>query len=51
MIGLASLHRDQGVSKDWIETGGFEVQIAGKRYPITVQLAPFYDPRGTIMRG
>lgn len=51
MVGLASLHNDEGVSKDWIGEGGFDVQIAGKRYPIEAQLAPFYDPRGEIMRG
>lgn len=51
MIGLASLHRPQGVSKDWIAEGGFEVQIAGTMHPVEVQLAPFYDPKGDIMRG
>jgi glycine cleavage system aminomethyltransferase T/glycine/D-amino acid oxidase-like deaminating enzyme len=51
MIGLASVHGDNGVTKDWIADGGFEVQIAGKRYPIDAQLAPFYDPNGAIMRG
>lgn len=51
MIGLASLNKDEGVTKDWITEGGFEVQIAGIRHPIEVQLAPFYDPQGEIMRG
>ncbi|MFV1566694.1 FAD-dependent oxidoreductase [Phaeobacter sp. JH20_10] len=51
MIGLASLENPEGVSKIWIEEGGFEVQIAGKMYPIKAQLAPFYDPKGDIMRG
>ena len=51
MVGLASLHNDAGVSKAWIENGGFEVQIAGEMYPLKVQLAPFYDPTGAIMRG
>lgn len=51
MVGLASLHKDSGVSKAWLEEGGFEVQIAGTMYPLRVQLAPFYDPSGAIMRG
>ena len=51
MVGLASLHRDEGVSKAWIDEGGFDVQIAGKMYPLKVQLAPFYDPKGEVMRG
>jgi len=51
MIGLASLHNEAGVSKAWIDEGGFDVQIAGRMYPLTVQLQPFYDPSGSIMRG
>jgi 4-methylaminobutanoate oxidase (formaldehyde-forming) len=51
MLGLASLHREEGVSKAWLDEGGFEVQVAGRRYPITVQLQPFYDPAGERMRG
>ena len=51
MVGLASLHNNEGVGKAWIDAGGFEVQIAGKMYPIIVQLAPFYDTMGEIMRG
>ena len=51
MIGLGLFHRAEGVSKDWISEGGFEVQIAGKRYPVEVQLQPFYDPNAEIMRG
>lgn len=51
MVGLASLHRPEGVTKEWLDTGGFEVQIAGRRFPLHVQLAPYYDPKGEIMRG
>ncbi|OBY26924.1 FAD-dependent oxidoreductase [Leisingera sp. JC1] len=51
MVGLASLHSGGGVSKSWIDEGGFEVQIAGNMYPLKVQLAPYYDPKGEIMRG
>ncbi|MEX0305651.1 MAG: FAD-dependent oxidoreductase [Leisingera sp.] len=51
MVGLASLRRAGGVSKAWIEEGGFDVQIAGRMYPLKVQLTPFYDPKGSLMRG
>ncbi|WP_299413677.1 FAD-dependent oxidoreductase [uncultured Sulfitobacter sp.] len=51
MVGLASIEREGGASKAWIDEGGFEVQIAGKIYPVIAQLAPFYDPKGEIMRG
>ncbi|MGX8014230.1 FAD-dependent oxidoreductase (plasmid) [Mesorhizobium sp. ORM8.1] len=51
MVGLASVHCAGGVTKEWLEQGGFEVQIAGKMHPLAVQLQPFYDPRGERMRG
>lgn len=51
MVGLASLHHKQGVSRTWIDEGGLDVQIAGRMYPLRVQLGPFYDPKGKIMRG
>ena len=50
-LGIASLHRDEGVTREWIESNEFEVEIALKRYPIDVQLSPFYDPKGLLMRG
>lgn len=51
MVGLASIHNSDGVSKAWIDEGEFKVQIAGKMYAIQAQLAPFYDSKGEIMRG
>ena len=50
MIGLATVHQPEGVRRDWLETGGFTVQIAGQMYPTDVQLQPFYDPAGRRMR-
>ncbi len=51
MVGLASLHHEEGVTKAWIDEGGFDVQIAGEMYPLRVQFAPYYDPKGELMRG
>lgn len=51
MVGLASLHLDDGVRDDWIKEGGFSVRIAGADFPAEVQLKPFYDPDGARMRG
>jgi 4-methylaminobutanoate oxidase (formaldehyde-forming) len=50
MVGLATIEKEGGATKAWIEEGGFNVQIAGKMYPIEAQLSPFYDPNGEIMR-
>lgn len=51
MVGLAALHREAGVGADWIEAGGFSVQIAGEHHPAQLSLRGFYDPRGERMRG
>ncbi|MEM9700598.1 MAG: FAD-dependent oxidoreductase [Pseudomonadota bacterium] len=51
MVRLATIQKRGGAAKSWIDAGGFEVQIAGKMYPIEAQLGPFYDPKGEIMRG
>lgn len=50
MIGLGTVHHEPGVTKSWIESGKWDVQIAGRRYPIRIQLGPFYDPSGDLMR-
>jgi glycine cleavage system aminomethyltransferase T/glycine/D-amino acid oxidase-like deaminating enzyme len=49
-LGLASLHQTDGVTKEWINEGGFEVQIAGLRHQLKVQLQPFYDPAALRMK-
>ena len=51
MVGLASLERAGGVTKAWLDAGGFTVQIAGEMFDCTLQTGPFYDPKGEIMRG
>jgi 4-methylaminobutanoate oxidase (formaldehyde-forming) len=51
MIGLAALHRPEGVTAEWLAQGGFTVRIAGADHPATLQLQPFHDPKGIIMRG
>lgn len=51
VYGLATLHRDQGVTRDWVHSGGFEVQIAGQSYAADLRLKGFYDPSGGRMRG
>jgi len=43
-VGLAMLERADGVTRDWLAAGGFEVDVAGRRWPATVSLRPFYDP-------
>ena len=45
-LGLGYVKNAEGVSKDWIEAGKWEIEIAWKRFDAQVQLGSFYDPRG-----
>jgi 4-methylaminobutanoate oxidase (formaldehyde-forming) len=45
-LGLGYVHHKQGVTKDWIDSGTWEIELAWKRCPARVQLQPFYDPKG-----
>ena len=44
-VGLAMIEADEPVTREYLETGVWEVDIAGTRYPATVSIAPLYDPR------
>jgi len=45
-LGLGYVHNKDGVTKEWIESGSWEVELAWKRCPAKVQLQSFYDPKG-----
>ena len=49
-LGMGYVHCEEGVTKDWIDSGKWEVEIAWKRYEAQVQFAPFYDPKSTLIR-
>ena len=49
-LAMAEVGRSDGVTAAWLNEGQFEVEVALKRFPITVQLRAFYDPRGERMR-
>jgi 4-methylaminobutanoate oxidase (formaldehyde-forming) len=36
---------DAGVTKEWLATGTWEVEVACQRYRARVQLEPLYDPK------
>ena len=50
-VGLATVDNVDGVTADWLASGGFEVVVNGVPYPATLQFAPFYDPDRTRVRG
>jgi heterotetrameric sarcosine oxidase gamma subunit len=45
-LGLGYVRNESGVTKEWIDSGKWEIELAWKRYPARVQLQSFYDPRG-----
>jgi heterotetrameric sarcosine oxidase gamma subunit len=49
-LGLAYVSCEGGVTADWLASGGFDVEIAMKRYPAELQLGPWYDPKGLRIR-
>lgn len=49
-LGMGYVTLEGGVSADWLREGGFEVEVAMKRYPAELQFGPWYDPKGDRIR-
>jgi glycine cleavage system aminomethyltransferase T/glycine/D-amino acid oxidase-like deaminating enzyme len=49
-LGLGYVRNDDGVTKDWLDAGTWEVEIAWQRYPAKAQFQGFYDPKGERIR-
>jgi glycine cleavage system aminomethyltransferase T/glycine/D-amino acid oxidase-like deaminating enzyme len=49
-VGLAFVTADEKVTKDWLDAGSWEVDIAGERYAAEVSLRPMYDPTSARVR-
>lgn len=43
-VGLVMVESDEPIDAAWLESGQWDVEIAGKRYPATTSLRPMYDP-------
>ena len=50
-LGMSYLSHPQGVTPAWLATGGFEIEVAGVRYPAVASLKAFYDPERTRVKG
>ena len=44
-VGLGFIENQDGVSRDYVKNGTFEISIAGVRYPAQASLRPMYDPK------
>jgi len=49
-IGMCYLKNGDGISDEWINAGSYEINVAGKRYPIKIHIEPVYDPKSERVR-
>jgi len=49
-IGMGFVHHEVDASIEFINSGAYEIDIAGKRYPARASLRPLYDPLNTRVR-
>ena len=49
-LAMADLSDEQGIDAEWIRNGEFEVEVATTRYPVSVRLNAFYDPKQTRLK-
>ena len=52
-VGLTMLQdndNDEPITKDYISSGDWQVEIADQLYPCQVSLAPFYDPKNVSIK-
>jgi heterotetrameric sarcosine oxidase gamma subunit len=49
-VGLAFVTADEKVTKDWLDAGTWEIDIAGERFAAEVSLRPMYDPTSARVR-
>jgi 4-methylaminobutanoate oxidase (formaldehyde-forming) len=50
-IGYGYVRRAEGVDRDFVLAGSYELEVAGERVPAAVHLEPLYDPAGLRVRG
>ena len=44
-VGLGYVNCTDGVTADYINSGNFEIEVAGERFAARASLRPLYDPR------
>mgnify|MGYP000998084826 CR=1 FL=1 len=49
-LGMAYVSHPEGVRADWLGDTGWEIEVALKRFPVELQLKPWYDPQGSKLR-
>jgi 4-methylaminobutanoate oxidase (formaldehyde-forming) len=49
-IGLGYVRNPDGVDKNYLQSGSYELEVAGERHPCKLQLQPLYDPKMLKMK-
>ena len=49
-IGYGYVRHPEGVNGEWLESGSYELEVAGERVATTLQIKPPYDPASTRVR-
>jgi 4-methylaminobutanoate oxidase (formaldehyde-forming) len=49
-LAMGYLNNSDGVTKEWIDAGVFEIEVATERIPATASIRSFYDPRNERVR-
>ena len=49
-VGLGHVENEAGVSVDYVNSGTYEILVAGTRYPAKASLRPMYDPGNKKVR-
>jgi glycine cleavage system aminomethyltransferase T/glycine/D-amino acid oxidase-like deaminating enzyme len=44
-VGLANIELEENINDHFIDSGSWQLDIVGTRYPATVSLTPLYDPK------
>ncbi len=50
-IGLGYVRDPRGVDREYLESGNYELEVAGERIPCELRLGPLYDPEMRKLRG
>ncbi len=44
-VGLGTIKHEAGVTKEYLRSGKFEIEVVGVRFPASASLRPLYDPK------
>lgn len=49
-VGMGYIENSEGIDRDWIMSGNYEIEIEGKLYPAEIYLDRPYDPKGEMLK-